>query len=58
MWNHYHHVLGAFLEFLLSDTSCGQTLLDDKEEIWVFSKPCDLGQIFTLGGPHFSHLYN
>lgn len=35
---------------LLSDDGWGKRLLDDKQEIWVFSKACDLGQIFTPGG--------
>lgn len=28
--------------------------LEDNQEIWVFSKVCDLGQIFTFGGASFS----
>lgn len=53
MWYRYHHVLGAFLEFLWSDHCCGKRLLDDKQEIWVFSKACDLGQILILRGDSF-----
>lgn len=38
-WNFYDLIMGV-----------AERLSDDKHEIWVFSKACDLGQIFTLGG--------